>query len=49
MTGHRSPVVAYGLKRRGYADVYNLTGGMVAWKIYSLFASQRPGLLTMGP
>lgn len=38
MTGHRSPFIAYGLKKKGYAGVYNLTGGMVAWKIYGLFA-----------
>ena len=34
MTGHRSPVVAYALKKRGYARVSNLTGGMVGWKLY---------------
>jgi rhodanese-related sulfurtransferase len=34
MTGHRSPLVAYALKKRGYARVYNLTGGMAGWKLY---------------
>jgi rhodanese-related sulfurtransferase len=29
MTGHRSPPVAYTLKKRGYPRVYNLTGGML--------------------
>jgi rhodanese-related sulfurtransferase len=31
MTGHRSSVVAYGLKRRGFTKVYNLTFGMLGW------------------
>jgi rhodanese-related sulfurtransferase len=35
MTGHRSPFVAHDLKKKGYARVYNLTGGMVGWKIYA--------------
>jgi len=34
MTGHRSPLVAYGLKKRGYARVYNLTWRMAGWKMY---------------
>ncbi len=33
MTGHRSPLVAYRLKKRGYKKVYNLTWGMLAWKL----------------
>jgi rhodanese-related sulfurtransferase len=33
MTGHRSPMVAYQLKKRGYKQVYNLTWGMLAWKL----------------
>jgi len=33
MTGHRSPPVAYQLKKRGYRRVYNLTWGMLAWKL----------------
>ena len=34
MTGHRSPMVAYQLKKRGYKQVYNLTWGMLAWKLF---------------
>ena len=34
MTGHRSPVVARRLKKRGYTNVYNLTWGMWAWKLF---------------
>ncbi len=34
MTGHRSPVVAGRLKKRGYTNVYNLTWGMWAWKLF---------------
>lgn len=34
MTGHRSPIVAYQLKKRGYKQVYNLTWGMLAWKLW---------------
>ena len=34
MTGHRSPLVAYRLKKRGYKKVYNLTWGMLAWKMF---------------
>ena len=31
MTGHRSSVVAYGLKKRGFTKVHNLTFGMLGW------------------
>jgi rhodanese-related sulfurtransferase len=31
MTGHRSPVVVYRLKKRGLKKVYNLTWGMLGW------------------
>ena len=31
MTGHRSPLVAYRLKKRGFREVYNLTWGMLGW------------------
>jgi rhodanese-related sulfurtransferase len=31
MSGHRSPIVAHRLKKRGFAKVYNLTWGMVGW------------------
>jgi rhodanese-related sulfurtransferase len=34
MTGHRSPVVSYALKKRGFPRVYNLTWGMLGWKMY---------------
>ena len=34
MTGHRSPIVAYQLKKRGYKQVYHLTWGMLAWKLF---------------
>ena len=34
MTGHRSPIVANRLKKRGYTNVYNLTWGMWAWKLF---------------
>jgi len=34
MTGHRSPMVAYQLKKRGYKHVYNLTWGMLGWKLF---------------
>jgi rhodanese-related sulfurtransferase len=33
MTGHRSPLVAYRLRRRGFQEVYHLTGGMLTWKL----------------
>ncbi len=36
MTGHRSPLVAYRLKKRGYKKVYNLTWGMLAWKLFGM-------------
>jgi rhodanese-related sulfurtransferase len=41
MTGHRSPLVAYALKKRGYARVYNLTWGMVGWKMYEWVSQLR--------
>jgi rhodanese-related sulfurtransferase len=34
MTGHRSPVVAHQLRRLGADRVYNLTWGMVGWKLF---------------
>ena len=36
MTGHRSPIVAYRLKKRGFKRVYNLTWGMLAWKLFGM-------------
>jgi rhodanese-related sulfurtransferase len=43
MTGHRSPMVAYALKKRGYPRVYNLTWGMVEWKVYEWVSQLRGG------
>jgi rhodanese-related sulfurtransferase len=34
MTGHRSPFVSHALKKRGFPKVYNLTWGMLGWKLY---------------
>jgi rhodanese-related sulfurtransferase len=34
LTGHRSPLVAYALKKRGYTRAYHLTGGMLGWQAY---------------
>ena len=31
MTGHRSPIAAWQLKKAGFRDVRHLTGGMVGW------------------
>ena len=42
MTGHRSPMVAYQLKKRGYRQVYNLTWGMLAWKLLTYTADTNP-------
>jgi rhodanese-related sulfurtransferase len=39
MTGHRSPIVAYALKKKGFRQVYNLTWGMMGWQIYKFFTS----------
>ena len=36
MTGHRSPPVAYRLKKHGFKNVYNLTWGMLAWKLFGM-------------
>ena len=36
MTGHRSPPVAYRLKKSGFKKVYNLTWGMLAWKLFGM-------------
>lgn len=33
MTGHRSPIAAYNLKKNGFKEVYSLTWGMLAWKL----------------
>jgi len=36
MTGHRSPPVAYRLQKQGFRKVYNLTWGMLAWKLLEM-------------
>lgn len=36
MTGHRSPLAAYRLKKHGFKRVYNLTWGMLAWKLFGM-------------
>jgi rhodanese-related sulfurtransferase len=33
MTGHRSPLVARRLRQQGVKQVYNLTWGMLGWKL----------------
>ncbi|MBU1247914.1 MAG: rhodanese-like domain-containing protein [Proteobacteria bacterium] len=33
MTGHRSPLVAWQLMKTGISNSYNLTGGMLLWKL----------------
>jgi rhodanese-related sulfurtransferase len=45
MTGHRSPFITHALKKHGLPRVYNLTWGMVGWKIYNWLAglNGRPG------
>ena len=43
MTGHRSPLVAYALKKRGFKQVYNLTWGMLGWQIYKVLAGLAGG------
>ncbi|WP_373498626.1 rhodanese-like domain-containing protein [Desulfococcus sp.] len=34
MTGHRSPVAAHRLGKHGIRNVYNLTWGMLGWKLF---------------
>lgn len=34
MTGHRSPVAAWRLKKQGIHPIYHLTGGMLGWKLF---------------
>jgi rhodanese-related sulfurtransferase len=34
MTGHRSPIAAYMLKKYGFKNVYHLSWGMLAWKLF---------------
>jgi rhodanese-related sulfurtransferase len=33
MTGHRSPIAAYMLKKHGFKNVYHLSWGMLGWKL----------------
>jgi rhodanese-related sulfurtransferase len=33
LTGHRSPLAAFALQKRGYTRVYHLTWGLVGWKV----------------
>jgi rhodanese-related sulfurtransferase len=42
MTGHRSPLVAYALRKKGYTRVSHLTWGMAGWKVYE-WVSRLPG------
>lgn len=41
MTGHRSPIVAYNLKKRGLTQVDHLIWGMLGWKIYEWWSQPR--------
>jgi rhodanese-related sulfurtransferase len=41
MTGHRSPIAAYNLKKRGFTQVFHLAWGMVGWKIYEWWSQLR--------
>jgi rhodanese-related sulfurtransferase len=34
MTGHRSAIAAYMLKRHGFLKVYSLSWGMIVWKLF---------------
>jgi rhodanese-related sulfurtransferase len=34
MTGHRSPIVAWKLKKMGYKNVTNLVWGLTGWKLF---------------
>ncbi len=52
MTGHRSPLVAYALKKQGHTRVSHLAGGMLGWKIYdwvSRWQGRRRPPQTRGP
>lgn len=43
LTGHRSPLVAYRLKRVGFRNVYNLTWGMAGWEVWKWIAAMMTG------
>lgn len=49
LTGHRSPLVAWRLKQRGYEKVYNLVGGMAGWQAYLWVSGSRPQPATGAP
>lgn len=40
MSGHRSPLVAYRLKKLGFKQLYNLTWGMLGWKLFGMMNAQ---------
>jgi rhodanese-related sulfurtransferase len=43
MTGHRSPLGAYQLKKAGFPRVYNLTWGMAGWEAWKRLRSKVAG------
>jgi rhodanese-related sulfurtransferase len=43
MTGHRSPIGAYQLKKAGFARVYNLTWGMAGWEAWKWLKNKVTG------
>ena len=40
LTSHRSPIAAKQLVKAGFAEVYNITGGMMEWRKLGLPTSQ---------
>jgi rhodanese-related sulfurtransferase len=43
MTGHRSPIAAYQLKKDGWGGVYNLTWGMAGWEAWKWLKNKVTG------
>ena len=43
LTGHRSSLVAWHLKKHGYREVYNLTWGMAGWEAYKFISGFSTG------
>jgi rhodanese-related sulfurtransferase len=43
MTGHRSPIGAYHLRKAGFARIYNLTWGMMGWKVWEWLKGMATG------
>jgi rhodanese-related sulfurtransferase len=39
LTGHRSPLVAYRLKKESFMNLYNLTWGMAGWEVWQWIAA----------